>query len=106
MDSAQKAFRVDENLNIVEGLPFVERDPLVYQEQPDKLLRGRTNPYDISALLSMPSSEGKPRTVWGSGMAVHCSDRGRWWFAETSSCRSWTRWKRSIGAGYSMELCC
>ena len=56
---AQKTFRVDENLNIVEGLPFVERDPLVYQEQPDKLLRGRTNPYVISELLPMSSGEGK-----------------------------------------------
>ena len=68
----QKTFRVDENLNIVEGLPFVERDPLVNQEQPDKLLRGRTNPYVISELLPMPSGEGRPqdRVVVRNGCAL------------------------------------
>ena len=55
----QKAFRVDENLNIIEGAPFVPYDPLVYEEQPDKLPGGRTNPYVFSELVAMPSGEGK-----------------------------------------------
>lgn len=68
----QKSFRVDENLNIIEGVPFVERDPLVYQEQPDKLPGGRTNPYVISELLPMPAGEGKPqdRVVLRNGCAL------------------------------------
>lgn len=57
----QKTFRVDENLNIVEGVPFEERDPLIFPEQPDKLPGGRTNPYVISDLVPMPSGEGKPQ---------------------------------------------
>lgn len=55
----QKPFRVDENLNIIEGVPFVAVEPMVYVEQPDKLPGGRTNPYVISELLPMPSGEGK-----------------------------------------------
>lgn len=71
----QKSFRVDENLNIIEGVPFVERDPLVYQEQPDKLPGGRTNPYVISELLPMPAGEGKPqdRVVLRNGCALVCA---------------------------------
>ena len=57
---AQAPYRVDENLNIIEGVPFREQDPMVYQEQPDKL-GGRTNPYLISELLPMPEGEGKPQ---------------------------------------------
>jgi len=56
----QASYRVDENLNIIEGVPFQVEDPMVYQEQSDKL-GGRTNPYVISELLPMPEGEGKPQ---------------------------------------------
>jgi hypothetical protein len=52
----QKPFRVDANLNVIEGAPFVMRDPLVYREQPEKLPGGRTNPYVLSKLV--PVAEG------------------------------------------------
>ncbi|MGN1221175.1 MAG: hypothetical protein ACI4TU_09560 [Candidatus Cryptobacteroides sp.] len=48
---AQKPYRVDDNLNIIEGTPFMAMDPLVYKEQPEKLPGGRTNPYVISEII-------------------------------------------------------
>lgn len=47
---SQKPFRTDCNLHITEGLPFTPQDPLIYEEQPEKLPGGRTNPYLISRL--------------------------------------------------------
>ena len=55
----QKPFRVDENLNIVEGAPFFPFDSMVFEPQPEKLPGGRTNPYVISQLVPLPSGEGK-----------------------------------------------
>lgn len=55
----QKSFRVDENLNIIEGVPFVERDVMIFQEQRDKLPGGRTNPYVLSSMEPMPAGEAK-----------------------------------------------
>ena len=46
----QKPYKVDANLNIMEGAPFALKDPLIYKEQPDKLPGGRTNPYVLSEL--------------------------------------------------------
>ena len=56
----QKPFRVDENLRVVEGIPFSMRDDLIYKEQPEKLPGGSTNPYLIANLSPMPRCEGKP----------------------------------------------
>ena len=53
----QKPYKVDENLNIIEGAPFVMDDPLIYEEQPNKLPGGRTNPYVISELIPVPARE-------------------------------------------------
>ena len=53
----QKPYKVDENLNIIEGAPFVMEDPLIYEEQPNKLPGGRTNPYVISELIPVPAGE-------------------------------------------------
>lgn len=53
----QKPFRVDANLNIVEGAPFIMRDPLVYREQPEKLPGGRTNPYVLSKLVPVAEAD-------------------------------------------------
>lgn len=53
----QPYYRVDENLNIVEGTPFVKRDVMVYREIPEKALSGATNPYIITRLL--PVAEGE-----------------------------------------------
>ena len=50
----QRPFRVDENLNIIEGAPFVAFDDLVYKVQPEKLPSCRTNPYVISELVAAP----------------------------------------------------
>ena len=50
----QRPFRVDENLNIIEGAPFVAFDDLVYKVQPEKLPSSRTNPYVISELVAAP----------------------------------------------------
>lgn len=50
----QWEYKVDANLNIVEGVPMDMNDPMVYKEQPDKLPKGRTNPYVISELVSAP----------------------------------------------------
>lgn len=47
---SQRPFRVDSNLHITEGRPFTPHDPLIYEEQPEKLPGGRTNPYLISRL--------------------------------------------------------
>ena len=55
----QKSFRVDENLNIIEGVPFAERDTMIFQEQPDKLPGGRTNPYVLSSMEPMPAGDAK-----------------------------------------------
>lgn len=55
----QRPYRVDHNLNIIEGAPCLPYDPLVYKEQPEKLFGRRTNPYVISELVPMPSVEGK-----------------------------------------------
>lgn len=57
----QKPFRVDENLNIIEGVPFVALDPIIYKEQPDKLPSGRTNPYVISELIPMSAGVGREK---------------------------------------------
>ncbi len=54
----QSNFRVNPNLSIAEGTPFVEFDELIYTEQPDKLLGGRTNPYVISRLIPFSTVEG------------------------------------------------
>lgn len=69
----QKPYRVDENLNIIEGVPFVAEEPLVYVEQPDKMPGGRTNPYVISELIPLPSGEGMmaDRVVVRYGSALH-----------------------------------
>ena len=56
----QKPFRVDENLRIVEGLPFSMRDDMIYKEQLEKLPGGSTNPYLIASLSPLPRGEGKP----------------------------------------------
>lgn len=56
----QSKFRVSSNLSITEGAPFIEFDELIYTEQPDKLLGGRTNPYVISQLIPFSSVEGHP----------------------------------------------
>ena len=55
----QRPFRVDDNLNIIEGVPFVQFDDKVYKEQPEKLPKGRTNPYVIAELVSAPEGSCK-----------------------------------------------
>lgn len=55
----QKSFRVDENLTIIEGVPFMKRDTMIFQEQPDKLPGGRTNPYVLSSMEPMPAGDAK-----------------------------------------------
>ena len=55
----QRPYRVDHNMNIIEGAQCLPYDPLVYKEQPEKLFGRRTNPYVISELVPMPSVEGK-----------------------------------------------
>ena len=55
---SQMPFKVDQNLNIISGSPFQEKDPCVYEEQPDKLPGGRTNPYIIAELIPLPFGEG------------------------------------------------
>ena len=54
----QPSYRVDENLNIIEGTPFVKRDVLVYREIPEKTQSGATNPYIITQLLPVAEGEG------------------------------------------------
>jgi len=54
----QSSFRVNPNLSIADGAPFVEFDNLIYSEQPDKLLGGRTNPYVISRLIPFSTRDG------------------------------------------------
>ena len=54
----QMPYKVDQNLNIIAGSPFVAQDVYTYKEQPDKLPGGRTNPYLISALVEKPAGEG------------------------------------------------
>lgn len=60
---AQKPYRVDDNLNIIEGAPFMAMDPFVYKEQPEKLPGGRTNPYVISEIIpcKQDMAEGQSR---------------------------------------------
>ncbi len=53
----QKPYKVDANLNIMEGIPFEVKDPLIYKEQPDKLPGGRTNPYVLSELVPLKPGE-------------------------------------------------
>lgn len=55
---SQMPFKVDQNLNIISGSPFQETDPYVYEEQPDKLPGGRTNPYVIAELIPLPFGVG------------------------------------------------
>lgn len=55
----QPPFKVDENLNVVEGAPFVPWEELAYKEQPIKLPGGSTNAYLIAELQPMPKGEGK-----------------------------------------------
>ena len=70
----QRSYSVDDNLNIIEGSPFVRFDEMVYKEQPEKLMKGRTNPYVISELVSLSEGEGRrqDRIVVRYGKALQC----------------------------------
>ena len=56
----QKPFHVDENLNIIDGVPFQQHDPMVYREMPEKAYKGKTIPYIIEQITVLAAEDEVP----------------------------------------------